>query len=212
MTALVGPSGAGKSTVLSLLCRLADPDSGTIEIDGQPLSELDIVSWRKRFAVVTQDVFLFNTTIRDNIAYGKLDATNDQIERASRAAHAHDFIAMLPNGYETRVGDRGVRLSGGQRQRIALARAFVHDPDLLILDEATNALDAMSESMVRDAIARSGRERTVIVVAHRLSSIERADKVIVFDGGSVVESGTPAQLMRSGTMFSRLFAGGRLAS
>jgi subfamily B ATP-binding cassette protein MsbA len=212
MTALVGPSGAGKSTVLALLCRLADPDRGTIEVDGRSLQDLDLLSWRERCAVVPQEVFLFNTTVRENIAYGRLDATDAQIEAAARAAHAHEFIAMLPRGYDTRVGDRGVQLSGGQRQRIALARAFVHGPDVLILDEATNALDAMSETLVRDALEQSGRDRTVIVVAHRLSSIERADKVIVLDGGEVVETGTPAQLMRSGTLFHRMFAATSLAS
>jgi subfamily B ATP-binding cassette protein MsbA len=212
MTALVGPSGAGKSTVLSLLCRLADPDQGIVEVDGRGLQGLDLISWRERCAVVPQEVFLFNTTVLENIAYGRLDASESQIESAARAAHAHDFITMLPHGYETRVGDRGVQLSGGQRQRIALARAIVHNPDVLILDEATNALDAMSETLVRDAVEQSGRDRTVIVVAHRLSSIERADNVIVLDGGKVVETGTPAALMRSGTLFHRMFASRRLAS
>lgn len=208
-TALVGASGAGKSTVLSLLSRLGDPASGAVQIDGADLRSFDLASWRARCAVVPQDVFLFNASIRDNIAYGRLDATNAEIEAAARAAFAHSFIATLPDGYATRVGDRGIRFSGGQRQRLALARAFVQRPDVLILDEATNALDSMAERLVCDALDHLMGNPTVIIVAHRLSSVERADHVVVLEAGRVAETGTPAELWSRHGTFARLFGAER---
>jgi subfamily B ATP-binding cassette protein MsbA len=212
-TALVGPSGAGKSSLVGLLCRFYDPDSGAVLIDGVPLPELDLASWRGRLAVVGQDPHMFSASVRENIAYGKLDATLDEIVSAARLAQAHDFIEDLPEGYDTTVGDRGSRLSGGQRQRIALARAIVRNPDILILDEPTNALDTLSERLVQDAIEALAKERTVLVVAHRLSTIGRADRVVVLDQGRVVEEGTPSQLLRAGGLFARLYrADARLVS
>ena len=211
-TALLGPSGAGKSTVLSLLCRLADPEAGVIKVDGTDLREIDPHTWRRHCAVVPQDVFLFNTTVRDNITYGRLDATDADIEAAARDAHAHDFITALPEGYATRVGDRGVRFSGGQRQRIALARAFIRAPDLLILDEATNALDGLAESLVHDALERTAGMRTVVIVAHRLSSVVRADHAVVLEAGRVVETGTPDALGGQDGAFARLFGAQRLSA
>lgn len=211
-TAIVGPSGAGKSTLLNLVCRLADPTRGAVIVDGQDLRSFDLGSWRQKIAVVPQDVFLFNTTIRENIAYARPGATAADVEGAARAAFAHDFIAELPSGYDTVVGDRGVRFSGGQRQRLALARAFLAQPDVLILDEATNALDGMAERLVQDAVENHAGSRTVIVVAHRLSSVERANHVVVLDQGRVVETGSPAELWRSGTLFRAMFRHERLSA
>ena len=157
-TALVGPSGAGKSSLISLICRFYDPSSGQLLIDGIPLRELDLAWWRNQIAVVSQDVYLFNASVAENIIYGKLDATREELLQAARKAHALDFIEELPDGFETVLGDRGVRLSGGQRQRLALARAFIRDPEILILDEATNSLDLISEKVVQDALEQFGRE------------------------------------------------------
>lgn len=211
-TAIVGPSGAGKSTILTLVCRLADPTAGAVLVDGQDLRSFDLGSWRQRIAVVPQDVFLFNTTIRENIAYGRPGASEPEIVAAAKAAFAHDFIAALPDGYDAVVGDRGMRFSGGQRQRMALARAILARPDVLILDEATNALDGMSERFVQDALDQQSGTRTVIVVAHRLSSVERADHVIVLDHGHVIETGSPAELWRAGSVFRSLFGSERLSA
>lgn len=204
-TAIVGPSGAGKSTLLGLLTRLADPTSGRILVDGIDLASLDLASWRRRIATVPQDVFLFNASIRENIAYGRPEATPEEIRAAARAAHAEDFVDALPQGFETVVGDRGLRFSGGQRQRLALARALLADPGILILDEATNALDSRSERFVQDALADLNGRFTVIVVAHRLSSILRADSVIVLEAGRVTETGTPEELLHAGRTFEELF-------
>ncbi len=203
-TALVGRSGAGKSSVVKLVCRLADPDEGGVTIDGVDLRDLDITQWRARCAVVPQDVFLFDTSVRENIAYGYPDASDVEIEAAAVAAQAHEFISALPHGYDTRVGDRGTGLSGGQRQRIALARALLRKSDLLILDEATNALDALSQGLVRDAIAADG-DRTLLIVAHQLTSVERADHIVVLEDGRVVETGSPTELRTAGGPFARLF-------
>lgn len=205
-TALVGHSGAGKSTVLSLVCRHFDPDEGAVLIDGVSLKTFDLRSWRGRIATVPQDVFLFDDTIRFNIAFGKKGATDAEIAEAIRIAGASEFIDQLPDGLETRLGDRGSQFSGGQRQRIALARAIIADPDLLILDEATNALDNLSARLVQDAIQRASTGRTVLVVAHRLAPVRNADHVIVLDGGRVVEAGAPAALIAAGGAFSRLIA------
>ncbi len=203
-TALVGRSGAGKSTVIRLVCRMSDPDSGRVTVDGTDLREINLADWRTRCAVVPQDVFLFDASIRDNIAYGHPDASEVEIEAAARAAQAHDFILALPNGYDEGVGERGTRLSGGQRQRIALARALLRDAGVLILDEATNALDHLSQRLVQDSLAASAN-RTVLVVAHQLSSIEAADHVIVLEDGRVVEQGSPEELRALRGSFVRLF-------
>ena len=205
-TALVGPSGAGKSSMISLICRFYDPSSGRLLIDGVPLPELNLAWWRSQIAVVSQQVYLFNASVAENIAYGKLDATREEIVEAARKAHAVEFIEKLPNGFETILGDQGIRLSGGQRQRLALARAFIRDPEILILDEATNSLDLISEGVVQDALAQFGRNRTVLIVAHRISTIEHADKIVVLDSGRVIESGTVPQLLAAGGLFSRFYA------
>ena len=189
-TAFVGPSGAGKSSLISLICRFYDPSSGRLLIDGVPLPELNLAWWRNQIAVVSQHVYLFNASVAENIAYGKLDATREEIVEAARKAHAVEFIEKLPNAFETILGDQGIRLSGGQRQRLALARAFIRDPEILILDEATNSLDLISEGVVQDALAQFGHNRTVLIVAHRISTIEHADKIVVLDSGRVIESGT----------------------
>lgn len=204
-TALVGPSGAGKSTLINLLCRFADPTVGEITIDGCPLRQLDLNSWRNRIAIVSQDIYMFSTTIRENIAYGRLDATDDEIVAAAKLANAHEFIRQLPYGYETKVGDRGIRLSGGQRQRVALARAIIHNPEILILDEATNALDSIAEDLIQSALATLSQNRTVVVIAHRLSTIEQADQIIVLNEGRVVEKGNFQQLLEHRGLFTQLY-------
>jgi ATP-binding cassette, subfamily B, bacterial MsbA len=205
-TAFVGPSGAGKSSLINLICRFYDPSSGRLLIDGVPLPELDLAWWRNQIAVVSQEVYLFNASVAENITYGKLNATREELVEAARKAHAMEFIEELPEGFETILGDRGIRLSGGQRQRLALARAFIRDPQILILDEATNSLDLISEGVIQDALEQFGRNRTVLIVAHRVSTIEHADKIIVLEAGSVVESGTVTQLLAAGGLFSRFYA------
>ncbi len=203
-TALVGPSGAGKSTLISLLLRLYDVTEGEIYIDDHPLRALDLASWRNRIALVTQDVYIFNSTVRANIAYGRLDATEDEIIAAAKQADAHEFISQLPQGYDTRVGDRGVRLSGGQQQRISLARAIVRNPEILVLDEATNAVDSISEHLIQEALDNLSQNRTVIVIAHRLSTIEQADHIIVLEEGRVREQGDTQHLLKVDGLFARL--------
>lgn len=205
VTAVVGPSGAGKTTLVHLICRFYDASSGTILVDGRPLSSLDLESWRSRIGLASQDTHLFSATVRENIGFGACNASQDQIVQAAVRAGAHDFILQLPEGYDTRVGERGTRLSGGQRQRIALARAFVRDPEILILDEATNALDSVTEEAVSRSLREMKGKRTIIVVAHRPSTISMADYVIVLDQGCVVEQGHPGELMRAGGIFAKLF-------
>ncbi len=204
-TALVGASGAGKSTVLKLLVRFYDPTEGAIFVDGTPLESLDLKSWRQRIAIVEQTPFCFNTSIRQNIAYGRPHASDDEITQAAKLARAHGFTENLIDRYDTIVGDHGVRLSGGQKQRLTIARAFIRDPDFLILDEATNALDAVSEHLIQSALEELCRDRTVVVVAHRLSTIERADNIIVLDAGRIVEQGTMHSLMQTKGHFERLY-------
>jgi ATP-binding cassette, subfamily B, bacterial MsbA len=203
-TALVGASGSGKSTILALMCRLMDPSSGAVLVDGIDLKTFKIDSWRARIAVVPQEVHLFSATIRQNIAYGFPDADDEAIKAAARTAKAEEFIVALQDGYDTLVGDGGVRLSGGQRQRIALARAILRQPDLLILDEATNALDSLSERMVQDAIAEVAEGRTLLIVAHRMASIRHAHHVIVLDKGQVIEEGPPIELRKANGVFAQL--------
>ena len=204
VTALVGPSGAGKSTVAALMLRLYDPDEGAVLLDGTNLRELDARWLRTRIGTVAQEPVLFSTTIAANIRYGRPEATDAEVEAAASAAHAHDFIVDLPDGYATEVGERGVRLSGGQKQRVAIARALLKDPPILILDEATSSLDAESESLVQDALERLMTDRTSLVIAHRLSTVKNADRVVVLDGGMVAEAGVHDELMATDGLYRRL--------
>ncbi|MFQ5668777.1 MAG: ABC transporter ATP-binding protein, partial [Candidatus Binatia bacterium] len=203
-TALVGPSGAGKSTLINLILRFYDPTEGNIHVDQVPLRQLDLDSWRRRIAIVNQDVHVFNTTVRQNIAYGRLEATEEEVIAAARQANAHEFILALPQGYDTEVGDRGVRLSAGQQQRIALARAMVREPEILILDEATNAVDSISEDAIQESLQQLQRDRTVIIIAHRFSTIVRADQILVLDSGRIVEQGSVQQLLQNEALFAKL--------
>jgi subfamily B ATP-binding cassette protein MsbA len=203
--AFVGLSGSGKTTLMDLLPRLNDVTAGRITIDGHDLREVTIVSLRQLFGVVTQGTFLFHDTVEYNIAYGKPGATREQIEEAARRAHAHSFIMALPNGYATEVGERGVKLSGGQRQRLAIARAFVKDPPILILDEATSEVDAESESLIQDALSQLGRDRTLLIIAHRLQTVRDADRVVVVHDGRIAETGGHLELLkRTGGIYRRL--------
>ncbi|ESQ87747.1 multidrug ABC transporter permease [Asticcacaulis sp. AC460] len=204
--ALVGPSGSGKSTLLNLLPRFFDLTDGDIRFDGLSHREIGLTSLRSRIALVTQDPFLFDDTIRANIAYGNGTVSDDDIRRAARDAAAEDFIEALPDGYDTRVGEAGSRLSGGQKQRIAIARAFLKDAPLLLLDEATSALDTQSEVKVQEALERLMKGRTTFVVAHRLSTVRHADQILVLDKGEVVERGTHDSLIRAGGLYASLAA------
>ncbi len=197
MTALIGSSGAGKTTLVDLIPRFYDPTEGRILIDGVDLREFQINSLRRRMAIVSQDTFIFNASIRDNISYGTDHASQSDIIEAARLANALDFIQEMPQGFDTPLGDRGVRLSGGQRQRIAIARALLKDPEILILDEATSALDSISERLIQESLEKLAKGRTVIAIAHRLSTIIRADKVVVLEQGRIVEQGTYQQLLDS---------------
>ncbi|RMD82425.1 MAG: lipid A export permease/ATP-binding protein MsbA [Candidatus Dadabacteria bacterium] len=204
VVALVGPSGGGKSTIADLIPRFYEVSAGRITLDGIDLRDIDLQSLRANIAVVTQFTFLFNDTVRANIAYGSLDRSQEEIEAAARAANAHEFILQLPNGYDTVVGELGVQLSGGQRQRIAIARALLKNAPILILDEATSALDAESERLVQRAIERLMAGRTTLVIAHRLSTIRRADRIVVVADGRIVESGTHEELLARGQLYKRL--------
>jgi ATP-binding cassette, subfamily B, bacterial MsbA len=193
--AIVGPSGAGKSTVIALVARLYDPQQGRILVDGVDLRELDLRGWRKRLAAVTQEIIIFNDTVARNIAFGREDVSDERIRDAARLAAADEFISELPQGYDTLLGDRGVRLSGGQQQRVAIARAILADPDLLILDEATSHLDSVTERAIQSAVEKMSKDRTVLIIAHRLSTVRKADKVVVLDEGCIVEEGRHADLI-----------------
>jgi len=205
VVALVGPSGAGKSTLVGLINRFYDPQSGSILIDGTDIRHVTLESLKRNIALVDQETFLFNDTIRNNIRYGWREASDEDVDHAARLAYADEFIKQLPEGYESSIGDRGVRLSGGQRQRICIARAILRDAPILILDEATSALDTESEAMVQQALANLMRNRTTFVIAHRLSTIMHADRIVVLDGGRVVDSGTHQELLDRSGLYRRLY-------
>jgi ATP-binding cassette, subfamily B, bacterial len=204
--ALVGPSGAGKSTVLQLLLRFYDADSGEVRIDGVPVQHAAFADLRGRIGLVPQDSTIFSTSALENIRYGRPEASNDEVIAAAKAAFAHDFITRLPEGYDTYLGERGVRLSGGQRQRISIARAILKNPPLLLLDEATSALDAESERMVQAALEAAMAHRTTIVIAHRLATVLKADRIVVLDAGRIVDIGTHDELVARGGLYARLAA------
>lgn len=203
--AIVGPSGAGKSTLADLLPRFYDPTEGRITIDGRPLEEVDLASLRGLMGIVTQETILFNDTVRSNIAYGLEGAPDEAIVAAARAANAHRFIEAMPNGYDTEIGERGLKLSGGERQRMAIARAILKNPPILIFDEATSSLDTESERLVQEAIEHLLEGRTVLVIAHRLSTVRNADRIIVLDGGRITETGTHRELMDLGGLYRHLY-------
>jgi subfamily B ATP-binding cassette protein MsbA len=203
--AFVGPTGAGKTTVINLLHRFYDPTDGHITVDGHDVRQVSVESWYRQLALVPQETILFGGTILDNIRYGNPDADEAAVREASQAAHAHDFIMNFPDGYQTVVGEKGVNLSGGQRQRIAIARAILKNPRILLLDEATSSLDTESERLVQEALERLMKGRTTFVVAHRLSTIQRADRILVLDKGRLVEDGTHDQLMERMGLYHYLY-------
>jgi len=203
--ALVGPSGAGKSTLSQLLLRFFDVQSGEIRIDGHDLKQLDLKTYLEQVALVPQETLLFGGTVRENIRYGKLDATEDEMHRAARAAHADDFIREMEGGYDAVVGEKGVKLSGGERQRIAIARAMLKDPRILVLDEATSSLDTQSESLIQEALEALMKGRTTLIIAHRLSTVHNADRIVVMEKGRVVETGTHPELMAKEGLYYHLY-------
>jgi len=202
--ALVGPTGVGKTTLVNLIPRFYEPDSGQILIDGRDIRRITLSSLRKQISIVSQDVFLFNGTVKENILYGREDASDEEVIAAAKAANAHEFIMELVNGYDTQVGERGVKLSGGQKQRISIARAILKDAPILILDEATSSVDTQTERLIQDALDRLKCNRTTIVIAHRLSTIQQADQIIVIKDGEIIEKGKHAQLLRKEGLYSQL--------
>lgn len=203
--ALVGPSGAGKTTLLNLLPRFYDPQDGSILIDGQDIRTLKVKSLREQISIVPQEIHLFGTSIKENILYGKLDATDEEVIQAAKDANAHEFILETENGYDSLIGERGVKLSGGQRQRLAIARAILKNPAILLLDEATSSLDSESEAQVQEALYRLMQNRTTFVIAHRLSTVQHADRILVLDEGKIIEQGTHLQLIEQSGLYSHLY-------
>jgi len=204
--ALVGPSGAGKTTLLNLIPRFYDPQEGAIFIDGTNIREYKVKSLREQISIVPQEVHLFGTSVKENIRYGKLEAADEQVIAAAKAANAHDFISAMPQGYDSMIGEKGVKLSGGQRQRLAIARAILKNPAILLLDEATSSLDSESEAQVQDALYRLMQDRTTFVIAHRLSTVQHADRILVLEDGRIIETGTHTELIEYNGLYSHLYA------
>ncbi|PKL95494.1 MAG: ABC transporter, partial [Gammaproteobacteria bacterium HGW-Gammaproteobacteria-8] len=202
--ALVGPSGAGKSTIFQLILRFYDPDSGSVRIGGEDIRQFDPAELRDALGLVSQDIVLFSGSAADNIRYGRPEADQDATVNAARQAHAHEFITALPQAYDSFLGERGIRLSGGQRQRLAIARAMLKTPSILLLDEATASLDAESEQLVQRAIEEASRDRTVLVIAHRLATVRNADRILVIEQGRLVAEGPHDKLMRESELYQRL--------
>ena len=205
IVALVGPTGVGKTTLVNLIPRVYDPTSGHTDIDNRDIKELTLRSLREQKGIVTQETILFNDTVRRNIAYGREDISEKEITAAAEAANAHAFIIKMPEGYDTKIGDRGARLSGGERQRLAIARAILKDPAILILDEATSALDSESERLVQEALDKLMKGRTTFVIAHRLSTVRKADIIVVLDKGEIVERGRHDELLAKGGLYKKLY-------
>jgi subfamily B ATP-binding cassette protein MsbA len=205
VVALVGPSGAGKSTIVNLMARFFDPDQGRVAIDGVDVRDLTLAGLRSLIGIVTQETVLFNDTVRNNIAYGRSDLPFERVREAAAAAYADEFVAGLPHGYDTLIGEGGLKLSGGQRQRLAIARALLKNAPILILDEATSQLDSESEALVQKALGNLMQGRTTLVIAHRLSTVQRADRIVVIEAGRIVETGSHDELLALGGTYKRLY-------